>query len=261
MSYLEDMFSLKGRIAIVTGGARGNGKAIAAGLLKANASVIICDIIKEELDKTVSEFEREYGTTTVCGYRCDLTNDKDFDCFKSYIKNNYMGLGRVDILVNNAGITRGNHFLDYTKEDWDATLKINLEVPCKLSQFVGGIMKEHGGGSIINITSLNSEQGFAGNPAYVASKGALKQLSKAMAMDLGKYGVRVNNVGPGYFQTDMTKKSWKNRKKEISDRTILGRWGDPKDLEGIVVFLSSDSSSYITGQDIYVDGGWLAKGV
>ena len=263
MSYLDDMFSLKGRIAIVTGGARGNGKAIAEGLLKADAVVIICDVLRDELKQTIEEFSHKYGSTRVQGQYCDLTNDKDFSDFLFYIKNNYVGLGRVDILVNNAGITRGNHFLDYTEEDWQATLKVNLEVPRKLSQFVGSIMKEQGSGSIINITSLNSEQGFSGNPAYVASKGALKQLTKAMAVDLGKYGIRVNNVGPGYFKTNMTSKSWANEemRKARSDRTILGRWGDPEDLAGVIVFLASDSSSYITGQDIYVDGGWLAKGV
>ena len=254
MSYLEDMFSLKGKIAVVTGGARGNGKAIAEGLLMANAVVIICDVMKNELKETVEEFSHKYGSTRVQGQYCDLTNDKDFSDFLFYINNNYVGLGQVDILVNNAGTTVG---------DWQHILKLNLEVPFKLSECVGKIMKECGGGSIINITSLNSEQGFTGNPAYVASKGALKQLTKALAMDLGVYGIRVNNIGPGYFITDMTSKSFANEdsRKARSDRTILGRWGNPKDLAGIVVFLASNSSSYITGQDIYVDGGWLAKGV
>lgn len=261
MSYLEDMFSLEGKIAVVTGGARGNGKAVAEGLLKANASVIICDVIKEELDKTVCEFEEKYGVPKVQGYRCDLTDDKDFDCLKSYIKNNPVGLGQVDILVNNAGITRGNPILEYNMGDWEATLKLNLEIPFKLSQYVGKIMKEQRNGSIINVTSLNAELGFSNNPAYAASKGGLKQLSKAFAMDLGKYRVRVNNVSPGYFKTDMTKKSWENRRQEVADRTMLGRWGKPEDLAGLVVYLASDCSSYITGQDIYVDGGWLAKGV
>jgi len=258
MSRLEDMFSLDGRTAVVTGGARGNGKAIAEGLLIANSVVIICDIIKKELDETVSEFKNKYGVSKICGYTCDLTNADDFSNFLSYI-----GLGKVDILVNNAGITKGNSFLDYTDEDWKNTLKINLDVPYKLCQFVGNIMKKQGSGSIINITSLNAEQGFFCNPAYVASKGALKQLTKAIAMDLGKYGIRVNNVGPGYFKTKMTKKSWDDLslRKERENRTILGRWGNPEDLAGVVIFLASDASSYITGQDIYVDGGWLAKGI
>jgi len=116
---------------------------------------------------------------------------------------------------------------------------------------------------IINITSLNSELAFLDNPAYVAFKGALKQLTKSLALDLGKYGIRVNNVGPGYFRTNMTKKSWEDPEKNKArcDRTVLGRWGEPKDLAGTIIFLCSNASSYITGQDIYVDGGWLIKGL
>jgi NAD(P)-dependent dehydrogenase (short-subunit alcohol dehydrogenase family) len=124
-------------------------------------------------------------------------------------------------------------------------------------------MKKQKSGVIINITSINAELAFPNNPAYVSSKGGLKQLTKSLALDLGKYGIRVNNIGPGYIRTDMTKKSWlnKSRRKKIEEKTMLGRWGVSEDLSGLVIFLSSDSSSYITGQDFYVDGGWLAKGL
>ena len=124
-------------------------------------------------------------------------------------------------------------------------------------------MKKNSGGSIINVTGLAAEQGFPNNPAYVAFKGALKQLTKAAAHDLGTFGIRVNNIGPGYILTDMTTKSWSDplSHKEKAQRTLLGRWGQPEDLMGVVIFLASDASSYITGQDIYVDGGWLAKGL
>jgi gluconate 5-dehydrogenase len=123
-------------------------------------------------------------------------------------------------------------------------------------------MKAHGSGSIINITSINAELGFPGNPAYVAFKGALKQLTKALALDLGP-SIRVNAIGPGYFRTDMTRKSWGDdtMRQERSSRTILGRWGVPDDLAGAVIFLASDASAYVTGIDLYVDGGWLAKGL
>ncbi len=117
------------------------------------------------------------------------------------------------------------------------------------------------GGSIINITSLNAELAFPDNPAYVAFKGGLKQLTKSLALDLGKYNIRVNNIGPGYMRTNMTKKGWANNRKLIEDRTILGRWGTPDDLIGTAIFLLSSASSYITGQDIYVDGGYLTKGL
>ena len=124
-------------------------------------------------------------------------------------------------------------------------------------------MSEQGGGSIINITSIAAEVGFPDNPAYQAAKGALKHLTRSLAVDLGSSGVRVNNIGPGYFKTDMTKGSWSDpeKREERSNRTLLGRWGVPEDLAGVVVFLASEASSYVTGQNIYVDGGWLAKGL
>ena len=125
------------------------------------------------------------------------------------------------------------------------------------------MMKDQGGGSIINITSIGAELGFPNNPAYIAAKGALKQLTKSLALDLGPFGIRVNNIGPGYFRTDMTKGSWNDPQLEEDRirRTILGRWGEPDDLAGAAIFLASEASRYITGQDLYVDGGWLAKGL
>ena len=159
-----------------------------------------------------------------------------------------------------AGITRGNNVFDYDEEDWENTYQVNLKAPFELSREVARYMK-NSGGSIINITSLNSELGFPNNPAYVAMKGGLKQLTKSLAVDLGKYNIRVNNVGPGYIKTNMTKQGWKNNRKEIEDRTILGRWGRPEELVGTIVFLLTSASSYITGQDIYVDGGYLTKGL
>ena len=124
-------------------------------------------------------------------------------------------------------------------------------------------MKVARSGSIINITSLNSDLAFPDNPAYVSSKGALKQLTKSTAYDFGKYGVRANNIAPGYMLTSMTQKSWSdpNKRKQRSERSILNRWGKPEDLAGAVIFLSSHASNFITGQDIFVDGGWSIKGI
>ena len=119
------------------------------------------------------------------------------------------------------------------------------------------------GGSIVNISSLAAEVGFPGNVAYVASKGAIKALSKAMAMDLSEYNIRVNSVGPGYIRTNMTSKSYANEalKQDRDNRMIMNRWGEPEDVANMVTFLLSEQSSYITGQEFYVDGGWLAKGI
>jgi len=187
----------------------------------------------------------------------------DFKKLESFTDKVYSENKKIDILVNNAGISYSEDTLSYPDEMWDYTHSVNLKAPYKLSKLVSRYMIKGGGGSIINITSLNSELAFPNNPAYVASKGALKQLTKSFALDLGKFNIRCNNVGPGYMKTEMNKVSWKDleKRKARSNKTVLGRWGDPEDLSGLVVFLSSDASSYITGQDIYVDGGWLIKGI
>jgi NAD(P)-dependent dehydrogenase (short-subunit alcohol dehydrogenase family) len=226
-----ELFSLKNKVIIVTGALGGNGSAISDGLENYGAAVIRADLPKT-----------------------DVTKEEDINKLVS-------NLDKVDGLVNCAGITRGNDIFEYVDEDWENTYKVNLKAPYLLSRLVAQKMKNNGGGSIINITSLNSELGFPNNPAYVAFKGGLKQLTKSLAVDLGKYNIRVNNLGPGYIKTNMTKLGWENNRKKIEERTILGRWGEPKDLVGASTFLLSEASSYITGQDIYVDGGYLAKGL
>jgi len=257
MSYLDNIFSLKNKIALVTGAARGNGKAISEALLRAGAKVILVDVSEEILD-TFDQFQS--NNLQAVKYQCNITKKSELEKLVKFVIENFK---QIDILVNNAGVTYSNDTLEYSEEDWDKTHNVNLKAPFQLSQLVAKHMKKKQSGSIINITSLNAELAFPNNPAYMAFKGALKQLTKSMALDLGKYGIRVNNVGPGYFQTQMTLKSWEDPelKKERQDRTILGRWGTPEDLAGIVIFLASESSSYITGQDIYVDGGWLVKGI
>jgi len=258
MSYLDGLFSLEGKNALVTGAARGNGKAIAEALLRAGATVIICDILKEELDATKEELQKY--SPTISGYVCDLSNADEIEKLISFVLLEFDG---IDILVNNAGVTLGHILDDYPNEYWDKTYRVNLVAPFILSKELGKVMKKQRRGNIMNVTSLNAELAFPDNIAYVTFKGALKQLTKSLALDLGRYGVRANNIGPGYFKTDMTKKSWNDKKlnKERKDKTVLDRWGQPEDLAGLVVFLASDSSSYITGQDIYVDGGWLIKGL
>jgi|TARA_R110002110_G_scaffold9467_2_gene46500 gluconate 5-dehydrogenase len=228
------MFSVKDKTIIVTGAKGGNGSAISDGLEEYGATVVRADLPRYNVRNPIQ---------------------LDMLVAKALQYDN-----RIDGLVNCAGITRGNDLFEYTDKDWEDTYEVNLKAPFELSRKVAKHMKEHGG-SIINITSLNSELGFPNNPAYVAMKGGLKQLTKSLAVDLGKYNIRVNNVGPGYIKTNMTKQGWENNRKEIEDRTILGRWGEPEDLVGTIVFLLSSASSYITGQDIYVDGGYLTKGL
>ena len=228
------MFSLKDKIIIVTGANGGNGSAISDGLEEYGATVVRADLPK-------------YNVRNPIQLDMLVANALQYD-------------NRIDGLVNCAGVTHGNDIFDYTDEDWDNTYQVNLKAPYELSRKVAKHMKKTGG-SIVNITSLNSELGFPNNPAYVAMKGGLKQLTKSLAVDLGKYNIRVNNVGPGYIKTNMTKKGWKYNREEIEKRTILGRWGEPKDLVGAIIFLLSGASEYITGQDIYIDGGYLTKGL
>lgn len=239
---------LKGKNIIVTGGVRGNGAGIACGMVEQGANVVVLDIDKG------SNADIDYRTV-------DLTDHTLMKKVFGEVCRNYRS---IDVLVNNAGISKGKAAELYNMEDWNRTILVNLTVPFQLSQMAAShMMEKRIFGSIINITSLGAEFGFPENPAYCASKGGLKQLTKALAYDWAKYNIRVNNVGPGYMRTDMTKTSWNDLvlREERSRHMMIKRWGEPKDLAGICVFLASDCSEYITGQDIYVDGGWTAKGL
>ena len=258
MTYLNKLFSLKGKIAIVTGSCGGIGGALANALLKAEATVVLVDRDQQLLTERKEKLKSE--GLNACEKYCDLTDLKQMDALVDYIKSDHQ---RIDILVNCAGVSFQRDGLDYPDILWNETMKVNLEAPFQLSKRMGKLMKKQGNGSIINITSINAERGFTDNPAYIASKGGLKQLTKSLAMDLGKFGVRANAIGPGYFRTQISEKSWNDpeKRKERAETTFLNRWGQLDDLFGLVIFLASDASSYITGQDIYIDGGFLMKGI
>jgi NAD(P)-dependent dehydrogenase (short-subunit alcohol dehydrogenase family) len=246
MTSYSDMFSLDGRTAVVTGGSRGIGQAIAKGLHDAGARVL-------SLARTMAS-DNEVPRT-IRQQVCDVS---DIGAFEVIIQD-FLANDSLDILINAAGITRPGGSL----ADFDETIAVNLRAPYFASSIAANLMAHDRGGSIINVTSLAAWRGYPNNPAYVAAKGGLSQLTRALAFDLGSRGIRVNNLVPGYIMTEMTRKSWSDPviRSERERHTMLGRWGRPEDLVGAAVFLSSRASSYITGQDIVVDGGWLAKGL
>lgn len=249
---MNGLNSLENKRVLITGGSGAIGQALARGFIAAGAKVILWghrdieDSIKNE----------------VVNYRIvELENRNEIESgFLAEIEK----FQSIHILVNCAGYTLGEDSEDYSFDSWNKTISINLTAPFLLSQlFAKNLIKQKEEGSIVNITSIGAELGFPQNPAYVASKGGLKQLTKGFAYDWAQYGIRVNNVGPGYTQTKMTMESWSNEEtREMrSNHTLLKRWAKPEDLVGTVLFLSSDMAEYITGQDIYVDGGWTAKGL
>ena len=247
----DDLFSLKGKVVIITGGGQGIGEFLALGLSKRGA-IVYC------IDKKLINRQKKYrGLNNML---CDITKlDEIKNTCAEIIKKNK----KIDVLINNAGITIPDKLDNYSLDSWTKTLDVNLTGAFIFTQQVLKRMKKNRSGSIINITSINAEFGFPDNPAYIASKGGLKMLGKSLARDCGKYGIRVNNLGPGYIATKMTEKSYRNKKKYTARKanTMLGRWGKTNDLLGPCIFLASDASSYVTGQDIYVDGGWSANGL
>ncbi len=247
---MKDLFSVENKIVVITGGSRGIGNTLANEFAIRNSLVFI-------LDKKPPKNKKN----NISYIKCDVTNNSQIqNACQNILKKNK----KIHILINNAGITIPNTSdNDYSLQNWLKTLEVNLTGAFISAQTIGKIMKKQREGSIINITSINAEVGFPNNPAYVASKGGLKMLTKSLAKDYGKYGIRVNNLGPGYIKTDMTKSSYKNKKTRDAreKQTLLGKWGDVTDLVGPCIFLASDSSKYITGQDIYVDGGWLSNGL
>lgn len=253
MRYTEDLFSLAGKTAVVTGAASGLGRAIAEALGRAGATLLLVG----RDDGRLAQAKDELATLgiDVEERACDLSNRGDVDGLIEFIRTQ---LGTLHVLVNNAGVVRNQPLFEYDDAAWDETLSVNLDAPFRLARGLAPLMPE--GGSIINITSVAAKLG-GGNPAYGAAKGGLKQLTKVLARGLAEHGIRVNAIGPGVFRTEMAASAWDDPelRAEWTAATMLGKWGEPEDLAGIAILLASDASAYITGQDFYVDGGWSAK--
>ena len=249
-----NLFSIEGKVVLISGAGRGIGRHLAHSMAKCSAFVYCID--KKFPKKVPSGVKKN-----MFNIKCDITKKKSIETVCKYI---FSKRKKIDVLINNAGITMPlmKKKLFYEKENWAKTIDVNLTASFFCSQEAIKYMIKRKEGSIINITSLNAELAFPKNPSYIASKGGLKMVGKALAKDWGKFGIRVNNLGPGYIKTSMTKSSYSNRKTRLEreKQILLQRWGNMDDLVGPCIFLASDASKYITGQDIYVDGGWTANG-
>jgi len=247
------------KVAVITGAARGLGKAIALRLSKENYSIVIVDILEEE-GKQLKEEIKKNNEKDVLYIKTDLRSLEDIKIMTEIVINK---LGKIDILVNNAGIVIRSPFLEVTEEIYDMILDVNLKGTFFCSQLISKEMIRKGnGGKIINISSMLGEVGYPHSELspYVASKAAVINLTKQMALELSPYKINVNSIGPGIMQTEITSKSRNNEKhvKNVLNDIPLGRYAKPEDITGMVSFLASDESNYLTGTTIFIDGGWLA---
>ena len=252
---LSDYFQLQGKTALVTGASAGIGAAIAVALAEAGADIICHGNTHpaERTCETIAKLERR-----TFALQADLAAPKAAaDLFERACQ-----YAIPDILVNNAGVIRRASAVDYSDEDWDTVLQVNLKSLWKLSQFMGRALIDNGRrGKIINLASLLSFQGGITVPAYAASKGAVAQLTKALANEWAGHGINVNAIAPGYIRTDNTLALQRNetRNRQIMERIPAGRWGDPSDIAAAAVFLAAPASDYIHGHLLVVDGGWMGR--
>jgi len=252
---MTNPFSLEGKVALVTGGNVGIGQGIALALADAGAD--IASVARRASDDTVGKVLAK-GRRAI-SIQADLMS---MEPIGRIIEEAEKGLGPIDILINNAGIIRRNDAVDFTEQDWDDVMNVNLKTVFFLSQAVVKTMiAGNRGGKIVNSASMLSYQGGIRVPSYTASKSGVAGLTKLMANEWAKHGVNANAIAPGYFATDNTQALQDDpvRSKEILGRIPAGRWGDPSDIGGAAVFLSSSASDYVQGITLPVDGGWLAR--
>ena len=252
-----DSFGLEGKRALITGGSRGIGFGIARAMVAAGADVALIARGKEGLhdaETTLAASGRRIWT-----YPFDASRTGEIGTLYDTI---VADTGGIDILVNNAGTARRNPAQDVTDEEWSSVITINLTALFKFCQAFGRERIGSGrSGKIVNIASIMSEAARVNNTPYAASKGGVRQLTKALAVDWAKHRINVNALGPGFIKTELNRPLWEDPEFDrwVRDRTPMGRWGSPEDLGNIAVFLASEASDFITGQIIYADGGWLSS--
>ena len=248
-----DLFDLSGKVAMVTGSTRGLGEVFAKALAKAGADIAVCGRNPNDLKRVPAEIQA-MGRNSA-GFELDVLSKEKIKKGVDQILNHF---GRIDILVNNAGTNYRVPVLEYPEEMWDLIINTNLKGYFLVAQAVVPQMIERGYGKVINISSIFGKTPLPHQLAYAASKGGVNQITKVMALEWAKLGVRVNAIAPTYFETDMVKqiRNDPERFNFINERTPMGRWGYLHELEGTVIFLAAPASDFITGQTIYVDGGW-----
>jgi 2-deoxy-D-gluconate 3-dehydrogenase len=254
---MKNSFDLTGKIALVTGCKRGIGMAMAIGLAEAGADIIgvsaNLELAGSQIAKAVEAVGRQFKA-----YQADFSNRDSLYAFIQQLKADY---SRIDILVNNAGTILRNPAAEHSDEFWDEVLEVNLSSQFILSREIGSRMIDQGSGKIIFTASLLSFQGGINVPGYAASKGGIARLTMALANEWAGKGVNVNAIAPGYISTDNTTalREDKERSASILGRIPAGRWGEPEDFKGPVVFLASDASNYVHGTILTVDGGWMGR--
>jgi 2-deoxy-D-gluconate 3-dehydrogenase len=255
-SILTQLFSVEGKVAVVTGASRGLGQAMALGLAQAGAQVVALGSRPESLDNTRELFAQQ--GLLVHPLACDQRSPESIRATVASVLEEF---GRIDILINNAGTIARAPAHEFSDDDWDNVIETNLNGVFRMSREVGRTMLAQRSGKIINIASLLSFSGGITVPAYAASKGAVAQLTKALANEWAKDNIQVNAIAPGYFETDNTENLRKDpeRLAAISARIPTDRWGVPEDLAGTAIYLSSKASDYVNGHVLLVDGGWMAR--
>lgn len=250
-------FSLDGKVAVITGASGDLGLAIAQALGNAGANLVLASQSKKNLQIAAKKIDIDKSKTLLVP--ADVT---DVEQVESLMKLTVEKFGQVDVLVTAAGIQIRKPAVEFTKDEWKRVLDVNLSGTFLCCQAAAKYMIKQRSGRIIMISSLTAEIGIPNMAAYAASRGAIRQLAKALAVEWARFGINVNCIGPGRFRTKMTEDIFSNNAARDSFLKLIpmGRAGIPSDLAGSVVFLASDASNYITGQSIYVDGGWLASG-
>ncbi len=250
---MANRFDLTGRVALVTGGNRGLGRGIALALAEAGADIVIAARNQDTARATQVDIEALGRRATAVA--CDMRQREDIEAAVQHCADTF---GRLDILVNNAGMGISARAEEVTDEDWDAVLDTNLRAVMRCSRAAFPWLRDSGHGRIINLGSMYSIFGSPSVLSYAASKGAVVQLTKSMAIAWARDGIRVNALAPGFIASDMTEhlRTDERRYERIIGRTPLGRFGEPEDLAGAVIFLASDASEFITGQTLPIDGGY-----